>query len=34
MTSCERLILITVFVSKALTYVLDSAMEGMKVGCF
>ena len=34
MTACERHIHITFFVSKAIDYVMDSAMERMWVGCF
>ena len=34
MTACEQHIMITFFVSKDLTYVMDSAMEIMLVGCF
>ena len=34
MTACERRILITIFVSKDPAYVMGSAMESMRVGCF
>ena len=34
MTACERHIHITFFVSKAIDYVMDSAMERTRVGCF
>ena len=34
MTSCEIRIMVTVFVSRDLDYVMYSAMDSMQVGCF
>ena len=34
MTACEKRIMITAFVSKALAYIMYSDMERMRVGCF
>ena len=34
MNACEKSIMITAFVSKALAYIMYSDMERMRVGCF